>query len=57
MTLPGGDSSIGGDEIRCVKESEMKGILEWVVDGLSIWSDGGGVSNLTRTNLTAGRGR
>ena len=46
-----------GNEIRCVKESKMKDILEWMVDGLSIRSDGGGVSNLACSDLTAVRGR
>jgi len=35
----------------------MKDVLEWMIDGLSIWSDGGCVSNLTCGDLTAVRGR
>jgi len=35
----------------------MKDVLEWMIDGLSIRSDGGCVSNLARGDLAIGRGR
>lgn len=47
----------GRNEIRGVEENKMKNILERMVDGLSIRSDGGGVSNLARSDLTAVCGR
>ena len=35
----------------------MKDILEWMVDGLSIWSDGSCIGNLAWSDLTAAGGR
>lgn len=35
------------------KVHEMKDVLEWMIYGLSIWSDGGCVSNLTSRDLTS----
>jgi len=35
----------------------MKDALEWMVDGLSIWPDGGCIGDLAWSDLTVTRGR
>ena len=42
---------------RAVDGKKREDVLEWMIDGLSIRSGGGGVSNLTWSDLARVRGR
>ena len=57
IALPCKDSPIGGNKVQGAEESKMEDVLERMVDGLSIGSDAGCVSDLAWSDLAAIRGR